>query len=75
MNYKKVIKDFNSGVIDKKKVTLVMDNDSGYWRINTDDDREHDRRCDELEKIYGKPKGYRDIVDVLNAAGVSCEWC
>lgn len=77
MEYKEVIDDFNSGVLDKSKTTLVMDNDGGYWMhedpSKTDDECEE--ICDELHKKYGIPNGYRDIVDVLNAAGVRCDWC
>ena len=78
MNYKKVIADFNNGSLDPEKVTLVMDNDGGYWEYTSDDavsDEEHDRIIEALEKKYGEPGGYRDIVDVLKAAGVKCEWC
>lgn len=77
MNYKQVIEDFNNGTLDREKVTLVMDNDGGYW-LYYDEALEEDK-CDdiagELAKKYGKPEGYNDIVDVLNAAGVNCEWC
>ncbi len=76
MNYKKVIEDFNSGVLDKTKVMLRMDNDEGYWEILEElSDYEHDKKSDELIEKYGRPDGYRDIVDVLVAAGVNCDWC
>jgi hypothetical protein len=77
MNYKKVIEDFNNGTIDPEKFRLVMDNDSGYW-LCTDysfDDWYRDDLEQEMQKKYGKPGGERDIVDVLNAAGVPCERC
>lgn len=78
MDYKKVIDDFRSGKIDRDKWSVVMDNDSGYWRYTGDDALSLPER-EELERKmtaeYGKPDGYRDIVDVLNAAGVPAEWC
>ena len=75
MNYKKVIEDFNNGIIDKSIVTLVMDNDGGYWEVNTGDEDKDELMIATLEKKYGVPDGYRDIVDVLSAAGVPAEWC
>lgn len=75
MNYKKVIEDFNNGIIDKSIVTLVMDNDGGYWEVNTGDEDKDELMVATLEKKYGVPEGYRDIVDVLNGAGVPAEWC
>lgn len=78
MDYKKVIDDFNNGTIDSDKYQLIMDNDSGYWlcideSIDCEDKR--DEMGDKMEKKYGKPDGYNDIVDVLNAAGVNSDWC
>lgn len=75
MDYKKVIEDFNNGVIDKKVVTLVMDNDDGYWSVNTGDEDQDEIVKEQLKEKYGRPRGYRDIVNVLNAAGVNTEWC
>lgn len=75
MNYKKVIEDFNNGTIDKKVVTLVMDNDDGYWRVDTGCEDQDEIVKEQLKEKYGTPNGYRDIVDVLNAAGVNTEWC
>jgi len=54
-----------------------MDNDGGYWMyidesISEDD---CDDKSEELANKYGKPNGYRDIVDVLIAAGVNADWC
>lgn len=72
MDYKKVIEDFASGKLDKNKVTLVMDNDGGYWSVKDDEDGE---QSDLLDAEYGKPDGYSDIVSVLRAAGVPSEWC
>ncbi len=74
MNYKKVIEDFGNGTLDKKKIQLVMDNDGGYWEGLTDDDDLNEDIAEAAEIKYGEPDGYRDIVDVLNAAGVNCDW-
>jgi len=75
MDYKKVIEDFNNGTIDKEVVTLVMDNDGGYWSVHTGDEDQNEMLEEQLKEKYGTPNGYRDIVDVLNAAGVNTEWC
>jgi len=75
MNYKQVIKDFNSGVLDRKKVTLVMDNDGGYWSVKHKDLCVAEYKEKQLAEKYGIPGGYNDIVDVLEAAGVHTEWC
>lgn len=75
MNYKRVIEDFNNGVIDKDIVTLVMDYDGGYWQVDTGDEDTDSRMEEKMEDKYGTPDGYKDIVDVLNAAGVNAEWC
>ena len=83
MNYKKVIEDFNNGTIDPKEWRLTMDNDGGYWCWLSDahnlSDEDFDDlsevKCQEMDDKYGKPEGYNDIVDVLVAAGVTCEWC
>lgn len=88
MDYKAVIEDFNNGTLDPKKVTLIMDNDGGYWSVNLDEpdgdasDEEwyrwettKEKEQNRLEEKYGSPDGYRDIVNVLVAAGVKCDWC
>ena len=75
MNYKKVIEDFNNGTLNPKEVQLVMDNDCGYWLCLLDDEDEHDEICEALERNYGEPQGYKDIVDVLIGAGVNAGWC
>lgn len=75
MNYKKVIEDFNNGALDKNKVQLVMDNDGGYWIGLTDDEDLNEKISEDLEIEYGVPDGYKDVVDILNAAGVNCDWC
>jgi len=77
MDYENVIKDFNNGTIDPTKIQLVLDNDGGYWScINEDiEDDQRDAITKALEDKYGEPGGYRDIVNVLNAAGVNADWC
>jgi len=77
MNYEKVIKDFNNNTIDPKKWQVVMDNDGGYWSYLLDDlgDEEREEAVDNMSKKYGDPDGYNDIVNVLNSAGVNCDWC
>ena len=75
MNYKKVIEDFNNGTLNKNEVQLVMDNDGGYWLCLLQDESKHDAITETLELKYGSPNGYRDIVDVLIASGVNCDWC
>lgn len=75
MNYKEVIEDFNSGTLNKDIITLVMDNDGGYWSVSTGDEDVDEIIEERLEEAYGTPNGYKDIVDVLNAAGVNTEWC
>ena len=78
MNYKQVIKDFNNGTIDKDKWQLVMDNDDGYWSYIGDDiecEVEQHELSKQMEFKYGRPNGYRDIVEILKAAGVNVDWC
>lgn len=75
MNYKEVIEDFNSGTLNKDIITLVMDNDGGYWSVNTGSEEVDEIIEERLEEAYGTPDGYKDIVNVLNAAGVNTEWC
>ncbi len=77
MDYKKVIEDSTSGKIDPNEWRLVMDNDGGYWQYigGSEDDDFLDREYNRMTRTYGNPEGYRDIVDVLNAAGVNSEWC
>ena len=77
MNYKKVIEDFNNGTIDPKKWQVVMDNDDGYWSylgVHLDDDSV-EKLQEKMSDTYGDPKGYNDIVDVLEGAGVNADWC
>ena len=75
MDYKKVIEDFNNGTIDKSKWGLVMDNDGGYWSYLGEDYDNEDELMASMNKKYGRPNGYQDIVIILNAAGVPTEWC
>ncbi|WP_428411939.1 hypothetical protein [Pararhizobium sp.] len=74
MDYARVIEDFNNGTIDREKWKLVMDNDDGYWCYSGDPLDSRRLEIADMVRKYGKPGGYRDIVDVLNAAGVPCEW-
>jgi len=76
MDYKKVIKDFNNGVIDPKKYQVIMDNDSGYWLCideSIEDEDKRDSLASKMTEKYGDPDGCNDIVDALNAAGVNCD--
>mgnify|MGYP003650349449 CR=1 FL=1 len=77
MNYKKVIEDYNNGTIDPTMFQLTMDNDCGYWMCisNTISDDDADELQIEMTKKYGEPDGYRDIVKILQSAGVTCDWC
>ena len=77
MKYKEVMQAYKDGTIDAKKTTLVMDNDGGYWMHHDESISEDEREKIEsdLDDKYGTPDGYRDIVDVLVAAGVNCDWC
>ena len=84
MDYKKVIEDYRNGVIDKEEWQVTMDNDGGYWEYiggKFDDLPEEaeaiarDAVCGEMDKKYGLPDGYGDVVDILVAAGVTSDWC
>lgn len=75
MNYEKLFEDLKSGEFDPSKVTLVMDNDDGYWSGKLNDDGENEQIERQMIKKYGTPNGYSDIVDILNAAGINSEWC
>jgi hypothetical protein len=77
VNYKKVIADFNNGTIDPKKWQVTMDNDGGYWECLDEsiDDDEMEKLRDAMEKKYGEPDGYSDVVKILQAAGVTSDWC
>ena len=70
MDYEQLIKDFRAGKL--KGWTLVMDNDGGY--LCHEDDDIDDEQSEAMTEKYGQPDGYRDIVEVLKAAGVSAEW-
>ena len=74
MNYKKLFKDKADGKIDGR-MTIVFDNDGGYWACDIDDEDEADRMCEKYEEKYGSPDGYRDVVDIMLAAGFKAEWC
>lgn len=75
MNYKKVIQDYASGKINKDHWTVVMDNDGGYWAYTGPETDKEDELREKMEQKYGTPRGYNDIVEVLDAAGVPAEWC
>lgn len=113
MNYAKVIADFASGILDREKITLVFDNDGGYWAVKFEmssvdpkliakakvaaekyfnenavddisvdefsvdefiEDYINDTFVTELEKKYGTPGGYGDLIDLALAAGINAEW-
>jgi len=77
MDYAQLISDFNDGTLDKDTIQLVMDNDGSYFAVLDADmsDEEKDPITDALDKKYGSSNGYEDIVSVLQAAGVNCDWC
>lgn len=76
MNYEKLIKDKNLGLISDDMI-IVIDNDCGYWACQNSaiPDEEQDRLCKEYTKDYGKPGGPEDIVKILQAIGLNAEWC
>lgn len=74
MDYNKLFKDKVDGKIDEK-MTIVFDNDGGYWSCETESEEESDKMCAEYEKRYGEPDGYRDVVDIMLGAGFKAEWC
>jgi len=79
MDYKKLIDDFNSGVLDKKKVVMVFDNDCGNLAyrgmdIGEDSDEDNQLRA-KWKKTYGECGGYSDLVELALAAGIPAEWC
>lgn len=75
MNYKRIIEDFDNGVLDKNTIQVTVDNDCIYWTVDTgDEDKDEDIQI-ALKDKYGCGGGYHDIVDILVAAGVNAEWC
>ena len=74
MDYVNVIRDFRSGVLDKEKVELYIDNDGGYWVSHDPDDDKAEAIVEKLDETYGSPEGYSDVVKILCAAGVPAEW-
>ena len=82
MNYKRVIEDFSNGTIDPNLWLLYFDNDEGYWcyigpEISEDDDENNDlidKLQNQMDKEYGTPDGYHDIVDLAKAAGINADW-
>ena len=75
MDYKKVIEDFNNGTLDKKIVTIVVDNDDVFFNVNSGDESWDEKQEQLLNKEYGRGQGYWDILEILKAAGVNAEWC
>lgn len=75
MDYKKLIEDSNKGIIDWTYVTLVMDNDCGYWSCDDEDEDRKERMEANMSEKYGDPDGYRDVVKILCAAGINADWC
>lgn len=75
MDYKKLIKDSKEGNFPKD-AQLLFDNDGGHFQINneTQTDEQKEKREKKLEKKYGLPGGYEDLVDLGKAAGINCEW-
>ena len=71
--WKELFAAFASGKLPRDKYCVVMDNDCCFLRYLGDDMDENEAydHCEEL--FHGD--GYRDIVDVLNAAGIPAEWC
>lgn len=74
MDYKKLFQDKKNGKIDDR-MTIVFDNDSGYWRCDADNEEEVDKMCEEYKKRYGEPNGYGDLLYIMIAAGFNAEWC
>ncbi len=74
MDYKKLFEDKAAGKIDER-MTIVFDNDSGYWSCDSDNEDECEKMCDEYAERYGSPNGYEDVVDIMTAAGFKAEWC
>ena len=76
MDYQKLFLDKHEGKI-AADIVLVMDNNGGYWMCNNPALNEEEQKeiSEQYQKKYGSPKGYRDIVDILNAAGIKTEWC
>lgn len=76
MNYDKLINDTKAGLIDWSKFKLIVDNDSGHIECideSLSDDERLEKRY-EMQGKYGKPDGYRDVVDILLACGVNAAW-
>lgn len=75
MNYKKLFEDLRANRFPHHQYVLVMDNDGGYWNyIGEDSELICDKMREKMEKLYGQPNGYSDVVDILNAAGIQSEW-
>ena len=79
MNYKKVIEDYKSGVIDKDDWALRFFDWGGRWHYVGVDEydlevEEVEKREDQMKAKYGTPDNPEDVVAVLKAVGVRAEW-
>ena len=74
MDYTKLFKDKAAGKIDAR-MSIIFDNDGGYWECDTEDDSFNEKMQEEYKKKYGDPGGYRDTVDIMVAAGFNADWC
>lgn len=72
-SWEDLINAFRSGELDPKKYTVVMDNDCSWLRY-VGDDMDEEEADDHAHSLFAGG-GYRDIVDVLQAVGISAEWC
>ena len=76
MDYKKLIKDTNDGLINWKEFRLIIDNDSGYWCCLNPflDESSKESKEDKMSEIYGTPDGYDDFLDILEIIGINADW-
>ena len=76
MDYKKLFKDKANGNVCNH-MTIVMDNDDGYWKCEdfSLSEEEREKKEEEYEQKYGCPDGYGDVVNILCAVGMNAEWC
>lgn len=73
MNYKQIIEDFNTGVLDKEIFTLMVDNDDIFLSVDSGDEDLDELLEKAAEGKYGNGNGYQDIVKILQAAGANAE--
>ena len=76
MDYKKLIEDKRNNKVCNH-MTIIIDNDGGYWQCNDFDlnQKEKEKKEKEYKEKYGTPYGKGDIVEVLNAVGINSDWC